>query len=353
MRNICICLSLSLMLTSCATLLNDSHTVINVYTDEPIAIIYKSDTIKSEPDNDFHSATLNVKRSRKSIEFAVRNDSLEKRIVESAIISPTIWINGLFIPTWPGAIVDLLSNNGHKYPNHIHLNNKLQKKQSNTWFEKFNLSQRAYKSKLNYSKGDVFFNLSVPPFQFGSVVLKPESERRFEEGTTLGFGVGIDYYYKNNEFINLTTNVAYAGRIFRWPYDYSGSEQSARVHNIQLSRNHRNGRFIYGYGISYSRTKWEMEQYTERFHAAPIRPNGEWEYPLTSTEFVRHEKYYSSLGAVASGHLQLWKSFYIGLVYRPQFIRLKSEHNKPFFYESQVTFDMAFRFKLGNVGSFK
>lgn len=79
----------AILLTSCATLLNPSHTRLTVCTNEPSEIIFNSDTFNTVN----NKTTLYVQRQKKALNIVARNDSLEKHLHIKPINSFAYWYN--------------------------------------------------------------------------------------------------------------------------------------------------------------------------------------------------------------------------------------------------------------------
>ena len=69
-------LTLSILMSSCATIFNKPYKVITVYATEPSKIIYNHDTIKTEN----NKAHLLVKRKKETLKFVASTDSLTNTI---------------------------------------------------------------------------------------------------------------------------------------------------------------------------------------------------------------------------------------------------------------------------------
>ena len=74
MKQILYILPIILLMTSCATLMNQQHKNITIYTTEPSRIIYNQDTIRTS-DN---KAYLSVVRKKETLSIVVNTDSCTK-----------------------------------------------------------------------------------------------------------------------------------------------------------------------------------------------------------------------------------------------------------------------------------
>lgn len=69
-------LSFSMLMTSCATIMNQSHKKIQIYTSQSSKIIYKQDTISQLGTK----TTILVERKNKAVSFLAIGDSLRKTV---------------------------------------------------------------------------------------------------------------------------------------------------------------------------------------------------------------------------------------------------------------------------------
>lgn len=117
MKQVIYILIVSILLTSCATIINQSHKNITVYTTEPTKIALNQDTI-----NTFNNqVTLNVERKNETINFTAFTDSLTKTIAVKPNNSFMYWSN-IFCNYGIGMLVDRKNPKRYSYPKRIYIN---------------------------------------------------------------------------------------------------------------------------------------------------------------------------------------------------------------------------------------
>lgn len=340
-------LLLSCLLTSCATIFNGKKTHVIVYTEKPAKLIYNDDTLYTTAQNGFSAVGINTLRRKHAFEFTIVSDSLERDISIPSKISYVYYFN--FYPLfWPGIFIDKGSQKRYTYKSVINLDENLEispdKKittaQRKDLIERRNaLTRQEQKNHFMTNKGDWYYYLSLPMFYLSYYSISPESFSRVNTGGIFGISTGVDYYYKRNRFFNITGTISAGGDISTCTDGYSDTEKIL-TYNINGSHNHKYRNFSYGYGLSYTYTHWHKDTYKDLM--GNLKENTQKRY---SYLYTCEEANYSTLGFVFNGYSYFSKYFSVGIIYKPNFVRLKSK-SKPFCFEHQITLDFAFRFNL-------
>ena len=298
-------------MTSCATILNQPHKNITVYTTEPSKIIYNKDTIRTI-DN---KANLSVERKKEKLTLVASTDSLTKTFEIEPRNSFMYWGN-IFCNYGIGMLVDRNNPKRYSYPQRIYINS------SDTICKYFRFGQ-------SNNKGELHLSLSLP--HINSFRLTPENEGTKTNTGFWGITIGLDYYHSNNQYINL--GISGVSDFFvpvPAAVDISGEYELMSSKYIAISNNHRLSRFTIGYGFSYARNSWDFRYY-DRFDPPP--PTRE---PV--------KKRSNTFGLFFPTYFHLGEHFNIGVVYRPTFYR--PNMIEKFKYEHLISIDFAWKIKL-------
>lgn len=267
------------LLSSCATLLNGKHTKVKVYTPEPTSIIVK-DTTDIVYDSKSTKTVLHLERSKEDVEILVDGHSL---ILDSRL-SGTFWLNlsgAVNLYGLVGFIIDMTNSKRFAYQKIIYV-------------QPTDSIPIIYSYRPQNHKGEVHFNLAGP-LAINGFRYQPFNGRPPERsGGMWGYKVGVDYYHAPRQYFNFTfktgTNI-----VFLRPTTDMGAI------NMSLSNNHKIKRLALGYGFNYALNIVNFNT-----------PDG---------RTIRHTETHN-LGLVFSSYYQTGINFYIGMDYRPTFIRL-------------------------------
>lgn len=174
----------------------------------------------------------------------------------------------------------------------------------------------------NSYKGKLHFNISIP--FISSIQAQPYSEDT--EATTHIFGasMGMDYYYHNNRFLNISLLGLIQGRT---SLDEINEEDILRFSSINLSHNHKIKRFSLGYGISFNNHDWITQN------------------PFRANNVILAQSNYRSLGLNFSTYYQVGHFLHLGFFYRPSFKQFGHSGNDSH-YEHLVSFDLLWKIRL-------
>lgn len=313
MKQTIIILAISILITSCATVLNRSHEKVKVYTTEPSTIIHKYDTIKTVN----NKVNLRVERKKELLPIVATTDSITKTIEIKPRNSLAYWLNIYPTPLfWTGFLIDKKNPKRYSYPKRVYINST-------------DTTSKYYRYSQSDNKGEFHLHFSLPWVNFFS--LKPQGEAYKANVGFWGFSIGLDYYHSTNQFINLgATGVMDFFIPFPAAVDFSGEYELMSSWFISVSNNHKLGRFSVGYGLSYGRNTWSLNY-------------SDWGDPLPPTRDPVTKSYYS-FGFVFPAYFQLGERFNLGLVYRPTFYR--PFLSEKFAFEHLLSIDVAWKIRI-------
>lgn len=314
MRQTLFILTVLILLSSCATIINQPHTNVKVRTTESSKIIYRQDTIKTAN----NEVNLWVERKKETLSFVAMTDSITKTIEVKSKLSTAFWWGNLFSGAGViGYAVDLTNPKRFTYPTRIYINSA-------------ETIGRYYRyNPAGNNKGELHLHLSLP--HINSFCLNSKNEGYKVSTGFWGLSIGLDYYHSKNQFINIgVSGVMDFFLPIPAAVDLSGEHEAANSVYVSLSNNHKMGRFSIGYGLSYGRNTWSFN-YIDRFD--PPSPTRD---PVT--------KSHNTFGLIFPTYFQLGEHFNIGLVYRPTFYR-PNLPNK-FSYEHLISIDFAWKIRI-------
>lgn len=312
MKKLLLLLMIGFILSSCATILNPRHKAMSIYTPSPSKIIIRNDTLYTE-DNEAHFL---VARSKAPLEVKFVAGSVEKAVSIPYRRSFAYYLN---IPyTYGlGMFVDQTNPKRFTYPRRIYLDSN--------WvllndFNRFPTTR----------KGDFNFQISFP--YINSFITQPLGEPRKSNTGFWGLGVGLDYYHQDRQYLSL--NLRTVSDFFLpipAPIPYQDGDEFMSSNYLSVSNHHRDKRFDWGYGVSWIENKWGQDFY------------GEATTDSIPTPVINRQRH-QALGLLFSGYYFTGRSFHVGLIYRPSFVRL---YTTPIYkYEHLISLDLAWKIRL-------
>lgn len=288
-----------LLSSSCATLTLKSNYDIHFHSSVEDTKLQVSDRIYDLP---FY---VNVKRSKEPLNVTLLTDTLQKNFILQSGNNLSFLYGNLFCLY--GYFVDLFSEKRFHYGNNILLdpfsNDSIIRKATVSESFRYYLSK-----KYPTNKGQINLVFSLP--WVNSFYLQPKFEKPKSNTGFWGMSLGTEYYHKDNRFIALTGGTVMD---FFLPVpaavDLSGEHELMSSLYVNLTNNHKSGRFTYGYGINYAKNRW-MYRYIDRFDPPP---------PTRGTETIIRTNH--SMGITLTGYHQFGKQYFMGLVYRPTFFK--------------------------------
>ena len=164
------------------------------------------------------------------------------------------------------------------------------------------------------TKGQILLQLSLP--YINNFYLKPLDEGTKNNSGFIGYSIGIDYYYKSNHYVNFSFSQI---QDFFIPIVFvdRGDEYERMGSSIfSLTNNHIVNRLTIGYGFVFSKNSWELR-------------NILWDKNSSTREPVKKDN--NAIGFSLSTYYHFYQCGYLGIIYRPTFLRLNV--NPTFKYE--------------------
>lgn len=323
MRQTLYILTVSILLTSCATLITRKSYKMNIKTNAKNAKVEILDSIYQLP------TTVKVKRSKNNLDIKLITDTTTLNYTVKSSINPAFLIGNIFwVQLSPAAyLIDLTNQKRFYYGNPVFLDTASSMRFIRPPISKFfhDFISKSYPT----NKAELYLHISLP--YLNSFSLKPENEGTKTNTGFWGISLGLDYCYTKNKFVNLSVSCA---SDFFVPVpaavDIIGEYELMSSIYISFSNNHRINRFTIGYGLSYARNTWDFRYYN-RFNPAP--PTRE---PI--------KRSHNSYGLVFPTYFQLSKNFHFGVIYRPTFFIPKLEDK--FKYEHLISIDFAWKIRI-------
>lgn len=311
LKRILVLFAVLTLLSSCASMLNQPHTSISLYTTQPSVIVQNHDTLQTT-DN---KASLLIERKREPLMLILTTDSIKKTIRIEPGNSLMYWSNILF-NYGLGMLYDKNKPKRYGYPLRVYVNSS-------------DTTQSYSKYGEANNKGEWGLHLSLP--YINSFYMEPAGEGIKGNTGFWGLSMGLDYYHSKNQFVAIgITYVTDFFAPFPGAIDYGGEYEIMSTGYISLTNNIRNKRLAYGYGFTYARNTWYLG-YNDKFDALPPSRS-----PIKKT--------HDALGFIIPVYYQLGQYFNLGLVYRPTFYCF--ECSKPLVYEHLISVDLAWKIRL-------
>lgn len=336
---------LTVGLTSCSTVFRTKTHTINVFTNAAEAKVTVNDSVYSLP------AKIKLLRSKKPVTLSYQSENKQFDTIVSAVKGPVFYLGNL--PSLPffgvGYWVDLTTQKRFKYPKNIFLNDKdgleIQEYKADRYIAKRNITdtvrqleireninkhfaaadakrkvreQREFK-RYNPTEGAFKFNIQPPTLSLMGFSSKNTNVDYFSNSVGgMGFGIGGDYYYKDNRFISL--ELSHRVNQFSPPGLHTEYDFLAHNLNISLRKGHRWQRLEYSYGLAFNLFDTEYSQGNRSVYNT-----------------------YNTLGFSGLFSYQLTSVMYIGVRYNPSVYNLKS-FNKGFDYGHVLGIDYRIKF---------
>lgn len=308
-KNIFILLTISFLLASCASIMNQDWTTSTIYTTEATKIVFHNDTLKTKK----NKVTLTIERKNAPIEIIAITDSLKKKVTINRINSSEYWLNVPYT-FGIGMLIEKNSPKRFTYPLRIYLNSS-------------DTINRYFSYEQGNNKGQLLLHLSLP--YINTFLLTPENEDVKKNIGYCGISIGLDYFYRRNQYLNISASGVMDLYAPMGPIDIWGEYELMKSSYLSLSNNHKIKRFSLGYGLSYVENTWDFRNYGGD-ETIPTRE------PVKKTN--------NALGFIFSSYFQATPHFYIGVIYRPTFLRLNIAPT--FKYEHLISIDFAWKIRL-------
>jgi len=301
-------LSILMLFSSCATLLNKPVVRINLYSEKPTRIQVNNQNYQLD-----HEEVITVERKRDTLLIIAESDSIRREIKlkpkNSFFYYANIYYYGI------GFIWDYKSPKRYTYQKNVFLN----------YHDFTNPPEKFFPSR----KGQFNFVFSLP--WINNFYFHPQNELVRQNTGFWGGAVGLDYYYKERKFVNLSANaVADILVPVPAPVDYMGEYSLMSSEYVSVTDNYQFHQFSLGYGLNYSRNTWDLIN-SMKYYALNHSPG-------------RISKSNQSIGLTINEYYRFGKHFYTGLVYRPSIFSVYPV--KEFRYEHLISIDFAWKWNL-------
>ncbi|GAB6011280.1 putative periplasmic lipoprotein [Viscerimonas tarda] len=327
-----------MLMTSCATIVNSRHTVLTVYSEEPVAIIQnRQDTIRTSGYKNLNRALLAVERSKKPLTLTVYNDSLQKDVVVKPRNSKWFYMNAFSGYGIVGFLVDYKAPQRYSYGKNLLIDKNLEKNE-------FAGSDRVTK-KYTYNKGDAYLNFSSPFVNFFNI--SPKLEYAGSKVGFLGISGGVDYFYQQNRFLNLSVS-GIMNYLVPAPVGVCGFEDWESITSLQAAvvHGHHIKDFSLGYGLSVSQNRWSYWWEGHFYHYGNEDDEDKDRNKNQNTlGWLDMKNVSTALGLLFNAYYN-YKSLKFGVFYRPSFYRFDNADNQTFKYEHLISIDLGIRFRI-------
>lgn len=319
MKRVILLLIVIALQSSCATIFNSKYCKTMVYADSLATIIIDSDTIHLSKKHEVK--TILLERSNVKREISVIRDTAIDTIELLPRKSSAYWFN--FCSYGLGFIVDATNQKRWQYSESIYISNRFIGK---------NKPGRIFEDRYS-RQGALNLRLSLPYLNWFDFAY--EGYGRKSDVGLVGYSLGLDYYYRDKMFINLTGDIVFNLLIpFPAAVDLSGVWNHMHSTHISASNNHKIGKFSVGYGLTFAFDRWNTINHGNLlFHEDEDEDNRESIY-----------RHYQSLGLTLPFYYYTRKSFYMGMTYRPMFMQFADKTR--FKYQHTLSIDLGWRIKL-------
>lgn len=324
---------LAIGLTSCSTIFRTKTQKLNVFSNAEKATIVVNDSTYHLP------ASVYVTRSKEPLEIVYQSENKQIDTLLEAEKGPLFYLAN--IPSIPafgvGYWVDLTTQKRFKYRKNIFFNDKdsleiyefradrylakhhiadeEQKQHIHEKFKKDYLASVANRKirqekefkRLNPTEGSFRFNIQPPTLFLVGLSKENEKVDRFSNTVGgVGFGLGFDYYYKNNRFFGFETSVK--GNVFDIMWWSSHNRESFK-YDISLRNGHRWKRFEASYGVSFTYSTYNYKVRNEYY--------GEIKPFMSDDNSRSFHTDYRTLGFSTLFNYQLTSVMFVGIRYNP------------------------------------
>lgn len=296
-------IAILLIMSSCATVLKKSTYKLNVVSpgaDDKVEVDGKVYPLPAD---------ILVKRSKEDLHIRLLSDTTSIDFTVEAYPHGTfLYANLLWSSVCPVAYaIDLTNPKRFHYGRQIVLNRNATQLTLESPVRKE--LDAYFGQKFPRQKGDFVFVGSVP--LINNFYLQPEGQSTQSSTGVLGVSLGLDYFYKNNRYVSLSTGIVTDGVPIGEFYE--GPLESMSSTYVTLTNNHQRKRFHWGYGFNLSRNRWRWE-YLYRTEPTPIVPI--LEGPI---KYIKRSS--TGVGFTLDAYHQAAEHFMVGIIYRPTLFR--------------------------------
>lgn len=326
------------VLSSCASILNKDHCTTELWSDQTRSAIIDADTIELPA----HQITrISLERSRNQKYMVLSSDSAR---FDTVVLRPrwsTAYYFNMLSTYGIGFIIDGRKPKNWMYEPYIRLTNR--------WILD-NSPERLLFHNRYAGKNAVNLRISLPHINQFYLSSDVNNATR-AKGGFWGLSVGLDYFYKDWTFVNISgSHITNFFIPIPAAVSLNGTHDNMYSLYGSVSNNHmiNKGRFSIGYGIAYGQERWNtvhnktwgtgenMDEETDD------TPNDAVVGETTSPPNVYRKS--TSLGLVLPLYYYTRRSFYMGVVYRPMFVQFAKSTR--FRYQHTASLDFGWRIRL-------
>lgn len=188
----------------------------------------------------------------------------------------------------------------------------------------------AQKRIESYKKGDFRLDIKLPHFNY--LAFNPNKEFRDAEFGFNGYGLGFEYSYKDNKFLEANSSFVMT---FELPFPAPVAKEYNKILTsffVNLTNNIVINRFSFGYGLNYSTNTWK--EWERNFDTIGLT--------TTYSKTIQNK----NLGLTFNSYFRLGKTIHIGLIYQPSLLNLNS--SPEFINEHLISLEVDWKIKLFN-----
>ena len=307
-----------LLLTSCATVLNEDSRLIYFYSSKNLEKIKVKDSIYELP------VQLNLARSKEDLKVVMVTDSTDLNYTIKAHLDNkflALNLTGLvFAPV--NYAVDLTNHRRFEYPRIVYLDPMMADGMPIKEEEYFSNRRDKYlNGKVGDKKGRLYLFGTIIPFNYTSLAIPGLVGTQKGIGTGVG-ELGFTYYHSKRSYLNLGAGLT--TRMIFFPIVATGY---STAYTLTLSNFHQLDYLHLGYGAFWGHTR-NSEDVGKNNH-----------------EMIVDNNHYT-VGVMVAAHLEVAKNFYIGFSYKPSLYRVST----PKEWVSNHVFNLELTYKLKLLG---
>jgi hypothetical protein len=298
-------LSILLLFSSCATLLNQPVQKIFISTDKNIKSVVVRQSMLT--DSSLTSAAADkgyyVRRSSQPLVVELQLDSTRKTIVLKAKNSFAFWFN-IYCNYGIGMLIDKDNNLRYGYSKRNYF------AVVDSTIKKFSFTPSR--------KGTINLSLTWP---FANIFNFKSPTAQYKSSGVLGIGAGLEYFYNNNHYASLNFG---AGTDVFGEY-FGDSLVSGTAIYTSVRNNYIVGKFDFGYGINLTKFQWERSIFKDTISLYQLFEN-------------------TAVGLSLSANYRLGNYFRLGLLYQPCF--LSTNFSPALNYQHFISFNLIWKFPI-------
>ena len=183
-------------------------------------------------------------------------------------------------------------------------------------------NQEPHSVFIEYQQSDFSILFAFPTINVNH--LRPQNDTERNLAGFWGFGVDMKYFYRNNRSLQLRSDAMIHFLLPLMPGPPPPGWSIPFALNVSLTDNFYINRFRLGYGLNFTRDRWNFQD----------------------EESVWTSHINNSLGLALSTHYRFGNHFYFGVIYRPSFLELS---RRGLMYEHIISLDFTTRISFDEI----